>query len=116
VTALHLRNRQPVQLAIGPVVAFAAFFVAAIRALFASAAGASSSPSFDEIVLRVQWPMLIVLALVVAAPATILSLLESGADPRAASRSPLLNIAVLAAALAAIGIAYLLGPRLLEIT
>jgi hypothetical protein len=115
VTALNLHHRQPAQLAIGPVVAFATFSVAAIRALLASAGQAGGHPSFDQIVLRVQWPLLILLALVLALPAGLVSLLEAGGEPRAASRSPLLTGLALVAALGAIALAYLLGPGLLEI-
>jgi hypothetical protein len=111
VTTLHLRHRQPVSLGIGAVVAFAAFAVAGLRALFASSDLASSAPTFDEIVLRVQWPLIALLALGLAVPAAILSTLDPPDDARSPARAAI-TLLLAVVAIGAIGIAYLVGPSM----
>ena len=103
-------HRLAVPLTIWPVVAFAAFAIAGFHALAYSVSSAGPQPTFDAIVLRVEWLRLAVIALAVAAPAGILAAAHARLVTVRGIDSPIATFAIAAVSLLALWVAYQWAP------
>jgi hypothetical protein len=116
VTTLDMVRRPPVQVAIWPVVAFAAFAVAGLRAMMFALGHAGPAPTFDEILGLIDWQGAVFRAIAWSAPAGIVALVQARFDHVRYLRSPLVSplILLLIALLAATALllAYQVGPQL----
>lgn len=118
VTTLDMVRRPPVQVAIWPVVAFAAFAVAGLRAMMFALGHAGPAPTFDEIIGLIDWQGAVVRAIAWSAPAGLIALVQARFDHVRYLRSPLVAplVMLLIALLAAIAVlaAYQIGPQLVD--
>jgi hypothetical protein len=112
VTTLDLVRRPSVSLAIWPVVAFAAFAVAGLRAMIYALGHAGPAPTFDEILGVVDWQGAIFRAIAWSAPAGILALVQARLEHIRYLRSPLVSLLVAALAAGALWLAYQNGTEL----
>lgn len=103
-------RRQQAAPIIGPVVAFAAFAVGGLHALVFSIGHAGSTPTFDQIVLGVDWIGMGLFAILVAIPAGVLSIALARLERLREISAPLAVAAVAAAALFALWLAYQSAP------
>ena len=115
-TTFALNRRQQISLAIWPVVAFACFSLAAARALFASMAHAGPVPTFDVILGRVEWSSAVLLAVALAAPAGIISIIQARFERIRYVDSTLISALVAIAALGALWLAFQVGPTLVDLS
>jgi hypothetical protein len=106
----HRRLQGP--LVVWPMVAFAAFAVAGFHALAYSISNAGPEPTFDAIVLRVEWLRLALLALAAAAPAGILAAALARLAPAWDADASMPTIVIGAAGLLAVWLAYQWAPGL----
>lgn len=115
-TTFVLNRRQRVSLAIWPVVAFACFSLATARAVFVSMSHAGPVPTLAEILARVQWWPAVLTAVLLAAPAGIISILQARFERVRYMDSTFVSFLVALAALAAFWFAFQLGPGLVDLS
>jgi len=115
VTTLDMVRRPSVSVAIWPVVAFAAFAVAGLRAMLFALGHAGPAPTFDEILGLVDWQGAAIRAIGWAAPAGIIALLQARFEHIRYVRSPLVSLLIAALALGAVWLAYQVGPELADV-
>lgn len=111
-TTLDMVRRPSVSVAIWPVVAFAAFAVAALRAMIVALGDAGPAPTFDTIVALVDWQGAIVRAIGWSAPAGLLALAQARFEHVRHMRSPLVSLVIAILAFGALWLAYQVGPEL----